>query len=403
MSLPTQAVVLAGGVSRRLTPFNQDQNKAELLLMGKPILSWTLESLNLAGFTGVVVVVNPHMKLDESYWQQWRQAFQKVSVVVQPIPNGQAGALVAASNVLAESFVVVNANHFTAHQYISAFDAITAQIALLVSPTTQAQLYGSVKFNSENMQVESVIEKPTNPDSAYRLVGIYQLTREFVAELSSRELGESSLEETLNIWAIDGKVECRLVTAELPSLKYAWQLLACKDALWSRLDFQIAPTAIIAPTALIRGEVFIGDGALIADYAIIDGPAYIGPHAVVGQYSVVRKGSVLEAGAQIQRHGDVSNSILMSGVQIHSGFIGDSVIGARTKIGAGFITANKRLDRQDIYVYTQGKKVPTELSSLGAMIGSDVKIGIQSGTMPNVHIKAGATIPAGTIIDRNIE
>lgn len=404
MSLPSQAVVLAGGISRRLVPFNQAQNKAELTLMGKPILSWTLESLQLAGFTEVVVVINPHMQLDDSYWQYWRSAFQKIAVVVQPIANGQAGALVAAQAVLADSFVVVNANHFTAHEHVSVFASSQTPITLLVTSTTQPQLYGVVTFDLESKQVHAVTEKPDQtPEQSYRLVGMYQLNKDFVVELANRDLGENSLELVLNEWAQRGKVGCEITTTELPSLKYAWQLLTCKEVLWSRLDFRIAETARIAPTALIRGQVAIGEGAIIGDYAIIDGPAYIGPRAVVGQYCVVRKGSVLEASAQIQRHGDISNSILMQDAQVHSGFVGDSIIGARTKIGAGFITANRRLDRAEIYIYVQGKKTATGLTSLGALIGPDCRIGIQSGTMPNVMIKAGSTVLAGTQVVRNIE
>ena len=404
MSLPSQAVVLAGGISRRLAPFNQAQNKAELTLMGRPILSWTLGSLQLAGFTEVVVVINPHMQLDDAYWSEWQTAFQKVSVVVQPISNGQAGALLAARSVLAERFVVVNANHFTAHEQLGVFESVQTPAALLITPTTQPQLYGVVTFDPASMLARSVVEKPSSiPDQPHRLVGIYQLNSEFISELAKREITETSLEQLLNDWAQQDRISCRVTTTELPSLKYAWQLLACKEVLWPRVDFHIAETAIIAPTALIRGEVYIGDGALIADYAIIDGPAYIGAHAVVGQYCVVRKGSVLETGAQIQRHGDISNSILMQDAQVHSGFVGDSIIGARTKIGAGFITANRRLDRAEIYTYVQGKKIATGLTSLGALIGPDTRIGIHSGTMPNVLIQANSTVSAGTIVTHNIE
>lgn len=402
MSLPSQVVVLAGGVSRRFTPFNSEQNKAELTLMGKPVLSWTLESLLLAGFTEVVVVVNPQMQLSDEFWQTWRSAFQKVTVVTQPTPNGQAGALLAARSVLADSFVVVNTNHFTAHEQVQVFATSKIPLSFLVAPTTQPQLYGVVEFDPNTMLVSAITEKPLSiSENTYRLVGIYQLTAEFVAQLEMRKMSDTCLEELLHEWAQMGKVSCHVTVGELPSLKYAWQLLSCKEFLWSRLDFQIAQTAVIAPTAVIKGEVYIGDGALVADYACIDGPAYIGPHAVVGQYCVVRKGSVLEAGAQIQRHGDVSNSILMRDVQVHSGFVGDSIIGVGTKIGAGFITANRRLDRKEIHTYIQGKKVATGLTSLGAFIGPHTRIGIHVGTMPNVCIQANSTIAAGTIISRN--
>jgi len=298
----------------------------------------------------------------------------------------------------------VNANHFTAHEHLTEFNSSQTPVTLLVTPTTQPQLYGIVTFDSDTMLAQTITEKPeVIPNQPHRLVGIYQLNKAFITELADKEPTETSLEQLLNTWAQQGAVSCRVTTTELPSLKYAWQLLACKEVLWPRVDFHIAETAIIAPTALIRGEVYIGEGALVADYAIIDGPAYIGPHAVVGQYCVVRKGSVLEAGAQIQRHGDISNSILMQNAQVHSGFVGDSIIGARAKIGAGFITANRRLDRAEIFTYIQGKKIATGLTSLGALIGSDTRIGVHCGTMPNVVIHSDSTVAAGTVVSQNIE
>jgi UDP-N-acetylglucosamine diphosphorylase / glucose-1-phosphate thymidylyltransferase / UDP-N-acetylgalactosamine diphosphorylase / glucosamine-1-phosphate N-acetyltransferase / galactosamine-1-phosphate N-acetyltransferase len=404
MALPTQVVVLAAGQSRRMVPFNSASNKAQLQLMGRPILGWTLRALAATGIEQVVVVINQQMQLSESFWAEWRETFSNVEVVIQTELNGQAGALAAAMPQLAEEFLVINANHVTADEFVPLLAEQVTPVGFLSAPTTHPENYGLVEFDTSTGLVSTVVEKPTQGvgKPAHRLVGVYRLTKAFVQDLTRGVLNDTSLEVTLTAWAKRGLVSTNVVSTEPPTLKYAWHLLDCKQYLWPKLDYHIDQTAIIAPTALIRGEVCIGPGAVIGDYAIIEGPAYIGQHAVVGQYCVVRKGSVLEAGAQIQRHGDVANSILMADAHVHSGFIGDSIIGERTSIGAGFVTANRRMDRQEIVVRLHDTKIITNKTYLGAMIGNDVRIGIQVGTMPNVLVAAQSTIAPGTIVRNNV-
>lgn len=404
MALPTQAVVLAAGQSRRMVPFNHTSNKAKLQLMGRPILGWTLKALAATGIERVVVVINQQMQLGESFWAEWRGSFASLEIVMQTELNGQAGALVTALPKLAEEFLVINVNHLTADEFVLLLAELSTPIGFLSVSTTHPEHYGLVEFDETTGLVSAVVEKPSYDAGkpAHRLVGMYRLTKAFVQDLTSAALTDSSLETMVTQWAQRGLVSTKVVTTEPPTLKYAWHLLDCKQYLWPKIDYHIDPTAIIAPTALIRGEVCIGPGAVIGDYAIIEGPAYIGARAVVGQYCVVRKGTVLEAGAQIQRYVDISNSILMADAHVHSGFIGDSIIGERTTIGAGFVTANRRIDRQEISVRVQGKKISTNKTYLGAMIGDEVRIGIQVGTMPNVLVAAQSTILPGTIVRSNI-
>jgi NDP-sugar pyrophosphorylase family protein len=403
MTTPTQAVVLAAGISRRMAPFNKLQGKQQLELMGKPILSWTIESLYLAGISELVVVINPRMKFEEQYWQQWFGKFERIQIIQQKESNGQAGAIVAALPELQSSFFVVNATNCIAEQLLPELQKIESEIGLLCIPTELPWLYGLVTFDAQTGQVLSIAEKPDDSvEYGHRLVGAYRLTREFAEQLSQSEQGDTLLENQLTNWAKQGRVKTMVITEEPPTIKYAWQLLDYKEYLWQKLSFEIHPSAIIAPTAIIRGEVFIGPGAVIGDFAIIDGPAYIGANAVVGQYCVVRKGSVLEAGVQVQRHADVANSIIMANAHVHSGFIGDSIIGQRTTIGAGFVTANRRFDRGEIISHQQGKKIKTGRTYLGVLIGEDCKIGIQVGTTPNVIISDHTLVEPGTTVKRNL-
>lgn len=403
MTTPTQVVILAAGVSKRMAPFNQSANKPQMELMGKPVLSWTLEALKTAGLKHITIVVNPGMTFGEAYWQYWQGQFDQLDLAVQEVANGQAGGLVAALDKLDDNFYVVNATNCLADVLLPNLTALDSELALLSIQTDQGWLYGTVIFDPATGLVSEIKEKsPDLTQPAYRIVGGYRLSKAFVSELATKPLTDTALEELLAIWAKQARVKAAVITEVSPTIKYPWHLLDFKEYLWSKLSYEIDPTAIIAPTAVIKGQVFIGAGAIIGDFAIIEGPAYIGAKAVVGQFCIVRKGSILETGAQIQRYGDVANSILMAGAHVHSGFVGDSLIGQNSTIGAGFITANRRMDRGEISAFIAGKKVKTGRTSLGAMIGPDCKIGIQVGTMPNVIVMAGSVVNPGTIVKQNI-
>ncbi|MEA1898465.1 MAG: hypothetical protein U9N53_12470, partial [Bacteroidota bacterium] len=105
----------------------------------------------------------------------------------------------------------------------------------------------------------------------------------------------------------------------------------------------------------------------------------------------------------IGANAEITRCILQNNVHIHSGFFGDSIIDSGCRIGAGTITANARIDREQIQSTVKGKKIDTGLKSLGAIIGENTKIGIHCSLMPGVFIDSNCIIgPNSTVFD-NIE
>jgi NDP-sugar pyrophosphorylase family protein len=405
MSSSHQVVVLAAGESQRFWPLNAAQTKIETVVMGKPVIGWTLLSLAKAGLKKIIVVVSPNFSLTEADLQPFTSTFESFQLVVQTEKPGQAGALLAARPWLEPEFLVINGTLVTADQCLAQLGKASGSIKIGCRPTTQPELYGVVTLSADKKYVESIQEKPLLAGTpALRLVGVYQLTTQVTDALAQQtNWNDSTLEETLNALCAEQLIQAVELSAETPTLKYPWHLLQFKDFLWRLTQPSVHPTAKIAETALMRGPVIIEAGAVVADFAIIEGPVYIGEKALVGQHCIARKSTVLEEKAELQRFTDVTNSVIMAGTHIHSGFVGDSVLGKDCRIGAGFTTANRRLDRAEIVTHTQTKKVNTQLTRLGVMMGDGVSVGIQVGTMPNVMIAAHVKIPAGTIVTKNIQ
>ncbi len=134
----------------------------------------------------------------------------------------------------------------------------------------------------------------------------------------------------------------------------------------------VAKTAHIAPSAHIAGPCVIDDGAEIRHCAFIRGNAIIGKGAVVGNST------------------ELKNVILFDKVQVpHYNYVGDSVLGYRSHMGAGAITSNVKSDKTNVSVSLYGKKIETTFKKFGAILGDNVEIG------------CGCVLNPGTVIGKN--
>lgn len=131
----------------------------------------------------------------------------------------------------------------------------------------------------------------------------------------------------------------------------------------------IARSAKVAPTAFINGPVIIDEEAEIRHCAFIRGSAIVGKNAVVGNST------------------ELKNVILFNRVQVpHYNYVGDSVLGYRSHMGAGSITSNVKSDKTLATIKLDEQKIETGLKKFGAMIGDEVEVGCGSVLNPGTVI-----------------
>ena len=173
--------------------------------------------------------------------------------------------------------------------------------------------------------------------------------------------------------------------AYLSRFTYPWEALAeLADeirALGARLGDDYLPfapevwvhkTARIAPTASITGPCIIGPETEVRHCAFIRGSALVGEHCVVGN-------SV-----------ELKNVILFDNVQTpHYNYVGDSILGYKSHMGAGSITSNVKSDKTHVVVTDGAEQVDTGRKKVGAMLGDGVEVGCNSVLNP------------GSVIGRN--
>ena len=132
-----------------------------------------------------------------------------------------------------------------------------------------------------------------------------------------------------------------------------------------------AKSAKIAETAHIAAPCIIDENAEIRHCAFIRGKAIIGKNCVVGNST------------------ELKNVILFDNVQVpHYNYVGDSILGYRSHMGAGSITSNVKSDKTNVVI--KGKEnIETNLKKVGAFLGDYVEIG------------CGSVLNPGTVIGRN--
>lgn len=374
--VPFDVIVLAGGASSRFVPFNS-KSKALFLLAGKPIIRHTLDNLHSFGVKEVTIVADKRTDISTIM----NDLSMNIRRVVQIKPNGQADALLVAWKTMSRRHpvLVLNAQHFTASTVVPAMIELyekTGKSVILSTKTATPEKYGIIGI--EGQKITHIVEKPKAgaEPSTLRIVGIYLLTPDVIEIIKSLRVSQYQLEEGLELAAKKGKLVYRETKQETPSLKYPWDILKVKDLL-------LGDKQIIDKTAFIHKT------------ALLEGPCWIGPKAIVGAYCILRKGVILESGAEIQRYVEVKNSVIGKNSHIHSGYIGDSILGENCRIGAGFTTANRRFDRKSVRVEIKGEKVDCGSASLGVMMGDGVKVGIRAGTMPGTIIFPGSVLKPG--------
>lgn len=134
-------------------------------------------------------------------------------------------------------------------------------------------------------------------------------------------------------------------------------------------DIWIAKSAKVAPTAYINGPAIIGEGTEVRHCAFIRGNAIVGNDCVVGNST------------------ELKNVILFNNVQVpHYNYVGDSILGHKSHMGAGSITSNVKSDKTLVTIKTKDGIIETGLKKFGAMLGDEVEVGCNSVLNPGTVV-----------------
>jgi NDP-sugar pyrophosphorylase family protein len=178
--------------------------------------------------------------------------------------------------------------------------------------------------------------------------------------------------------------------------KYAWDAL---KQIGSYLQFRLKPAVLgeLIGKPYISRNVFVGAGTIIEQGAVLKGPAWIGQNCHIRSGCYVRENVIAGDGVVMGNSCEFKNSILFDEAQVpHFNYVGDSILGYRTHLGAGVILSNVKLDHGEIAVAAADGNIATGLTKFGAIVGDRTEIGCNAVINPGSVLGRDCIIYPGT-------
>lgn len=175
----------------------------------------------------------------------------------------------------------------------------------------------------------------------------------------------------------------------LESVTYPW------EALPKIKDFIIELGNSLDPEEYEkRGEnIWIHKSATVFDSAYIAGPCIIGKDTEVRQCAFIRGSALVGDNCVVGNSTELKNVIIFNNVQVpHYNYVGDSILGFHSHMGAGSITSNVKSDKTLVHVKGADFDIATGMKKFGAMLGDYVEVGCNSVLNPGTVIGSHSNI-----------
>jgi bifunctional UDP-N-acetylglucosamine pyrophosphorylase/glucosamine-1-phosphate N-acetyltransferase len=378
---------MAAGEGQRMRPLTSNRPKVMLPVAGKPILEHLLIEVKEAGIGEFVFIVGYCDEQVRAYFGSGEKWGVKVDYSEQRKQMGTADAIRMVEGVTEDFFLVINGDVIINH----------ADIKKLLKNKHDTMSVFTVKDPSglgivelANGKVVNILEKSQNPPTLLANAGLYLFTPRIFEAISKTEKsprGEYEITDSLRILMEDKK---GLYYHEIKSwldLSYPWDLLRLNESMMAGLEAQ--NLGVIEENVFLKGAVAVGKNSVIKSGTYIEGPVIIGEGCKIGPNCYIRPSTTIGNNCHIGAAVEVKNSVIMNGTAVpHHNYVGDSVIGEGCNFGAGTKIANLRLDDRNISV----GGIDTKRRKMGAIIGDNVKTGI------NASINVGTSIGNNTFI-----
>lgn len=169
----------------------------------------------------------------------------------------------------------------------------------------------------------------------------------------------------------------------LESFEYPWEALSgIKDFI-----LELGPTLSKDEYDNVSENVWIHKTAKIYPNNYIAGPCIIGAETEVRPGAFIRGNALVGSKCVVGNSTELKNVILFNNVQVpHYNYVGDSILGYKSHMGAGSITSNVKSDKKLVVVHNEGENIETGLKKFGAMLGDNVEVGCNSVLNPGTVI-----------------
>lgn len=406
-----KAVVLAAGEGARLQPITATRPKHMIQVGGKPILEHCLDALKSSGITEVIIVTHYMGNAIQQYFGDGEGMGLDITYAEQAEMLGTANAVSVVEPYIDGDFVIINGDllfsHKTMANVVRLYETEKPAAVMAVVAVEAPESYGIVKLENDRI-IRCLVEKPAAGKAPSNLAnaGLYMVSEEIFDKIKQTKTsirGECELTEALSLFIDAGKpvLASKVSKDEWIDVGQPWNLLEANNWVLERMEHKAY--GIIEDGAHLVGPVTVAKTARIRSGAYIEGPCLIGEGSDIGPNCYIRPCTSVGKNVRIGNACEVKNSIIMDGAHIgHLSYLGDSILCERCNLGAGTIMANLRLDNGNVKMLVKDKVVDSGRRKLGAILGDNVKTGINALLMPGVKVGTNSWIGANFTVHRDV-
>lgn len=395
-----RAILLAAGKGDRMWPLSATTPKPLLPVGAETLLGRLLRQAREAGVARATVVAGEAKGAVAAYsLAGGRRLGLAVDVVVQQPARG-TGDAVRAAGPLDGPTLVLNGDAYLDDGALAAVARSKGDLVVGTAEVADASAFGAV--GADKGRFLGVTEKAHRGPGLVN-AGVYRLPASAsgaLATLAPSPRGEFEVTDALNALVRAG-VDAR--TVDVPGwmdVGWPWDLLAANE----RALATLAPgvEGRIEAGATVNGAVRVEAGAVVKAGAYLEGPVLVRAGAEVGPNCYVRGATVIGPRAKVGHACEVKNSVLFEHARVpHLSYVGDSVLGRDTNLGAGTVVANLRHDGATVACWTPRGRVDTGRRKFGVVLGDGAKTGINATLNVGVMLGPGATVGPGETVARS--
>ena len=406
-----KAAILAAGEGVRLQPITATRPKHLVKVAGKPILEHCLNALKRAEISEAVIVVHYMSEAIRQYFGDGKEFGVKIEYALQEAVLGTGNAASVVEHYVNDDFLLVNGDIlFAAEALKTVIDLHQKEkpaSTMAVVPVEKPENYGIVALE-DGQHVKRIVEKPVREEAPTNLAnaGIYIFSTEIFAKIkqtSATSRGEWEIPDALTLLINEKKpvLAVKISSEDWIDIGRPWDLLEANR--WALTRMKPKLRGFIEEGAHLIGPVSVAETARVRSGAYVEGPALIDEEADIGPNCYIRPCTSIGRKARVGNACEIKNSVIMDGAHIgHLSYVGDSIVGEGGNLGAGTIMANYRLDSGTIKMMVKDKLVESGRKKLGAVLGDNVKTGVNTLLMPGVKVGNDSWIGPNLMVQRDL-
>jgi bifunctional UDP-N-acetylglucosamine pyrophosphorylase/glucosamine-1-phosphate N-acetyltransferase len=406
-----KAVILAAGEGVRLQPITSTRPKHLIKVGGKPILEHCLNAVKTSGIDEALIVIHYMGDAIRQYFGDGEKFGLKIEYVEQKAVLGTGNAVSMVEPHIKDDFLLAYGDLlFSAEAVKNVIDLHKKEkpaATMAVVPVENPEDYGIVELEDEK-HVKRIVEKPKHEEAPSNLAnaGICVFSTEIfdkVRETSASARGEWEITDAVSQLLKEKKtvLAVKVSRDDWVDIGRPWDLLEANRWALERMDHKV--WGLVENGAHLVGPVTVAETARIRSGAYIEGPALIDEESDIGPNCYIRSYTSVGKKVRIGNACEIKNSIIMDKVHTgHLSYVGDSILGENCNLGAGTITANYRLDGGTIKMAVKDRVVDSGRTKLGAVLGDNVKAGINALFMPGVKVGCNSWIGPNVVVHRDV-